>query len=89
VRLLDLPARPPILTAPPSLPIGKRVMSIREAMLSQSEWVDAAAAVGRVLAQPSVFCPPAIPILVCGEIIDEAAIAAFSYYGVQKIRVVK
>ena len=89
VRLLDLPARPPILTAPPSLPIGKRVLSIREAMLSQSEWVDAAAAVGRVLAQPSVFCPPAIPILVCGEIIDEAAVAAFAYYGVQKIRVVK
>lgn len=86
--LLDLPARPPILSAPPKLGIPVRAMSIREAMLSESEWVPVARAVGRVLAQPSVFCPPAIPILVCGEVIDEAAVAAFAYYNIEKIRVV-
>ena len=85
---LDLPARPPILSAPPKLCVPQRAMSIREAMLAESETVPIAQALGRVLAQPSVFCPPAIPILVCGEVIDEAAIAAFSYYNIREIRVV-
>ena len=88
-ELLDLPPRPPILTAPPPLQAGQRALSIREAMLSESEWVDASAAAGRILAQPSVFCPPAVPIVVCGEVVDEAAIAAFAYYGIEKIRVIK
>ena len=33
--------------------------------------------VGRVLAAPSVSCPPAVPILVCGEEISEEAIEVF------------
>ncbi len=86
--LLDLPSRVPILTAPPRLATPKRVMSIREAMFSESETVDVSQALGRVLAQPSVFCPPAIPILVCGEVIDEAAVEIFTYYNIEKIRVV-
>lgn len=85
---LDLPPRPPIVTAPPSPHIGVRAMSIRQAMLAESESVDIAQAEGRILAQPSVFCPPAIPIVVCGEVIDKQALEAFSYYGITKIRVV-
>jgi arginine/lysine/ornithine decarboxylase len=57
-------------------------------MLSESERVPVAQAMGRVLAQPSVFCPPAIPILVCGEVIDEAAMEAFSYYNIEEVRAV-
>ena len=87
--LLDLPKRAPILTTPPRLGIPARAMSIREAMFSESERVPVAQALGRVLAQPSVFCPPAIPILVCGEVIDEAAMEAFSYYNIEEIRAVK
>ena len=86
---LELPARPPITQAPPPVCGGQAVMSIREAMLAESEWVAAEQAEGRILAQPSVFCPPAIPILVCGERIDKAAQAAFAYYGVTRLRVVK
>lgn len=86
--LLDLPKRAPILTTPPRLGVPERAMSIREAMLAPSERVPVAQALGRVLAQPSVFCPPAIPILVCGEVIDEAAMEAFSYYNIEEIRVV-
>ncbi len=88
-QVLDLPARPPILTQPPKPVMGRRAMSIRQAMLAESQTVAIDRAVGRVLAQPSVFCPPAIPILVCGEVIDEAAIEAFSYYGIEKCRVIK
>lgn len=88
-RALELPERPAIAERPPHLPRARRVMSIREAMLAESETVTVAKAEGRVLAQPSVFCPPAVPILVCGEEISEAAIAAFRYYGIKKIRIVK
>lgn len=86
--LLDLPARAPIVTAPPKLGVPRRVMSIREAMFSESERIPVSQALGRILAQPSVFCPPAIPILVCGEVIDEAAMEAFTYYDIEEIRVV-
>jgi arginine/lysine/ornithine decarboxylase len=35
-----------------------------------------------------VGCPPAIPIVICGEEIDKKAISAFKYYGIEKCLVV-
>lgn len=65
----------------------KRVMSIREAMFSKSETVKTSDAIGRVLASPNVSCPPAVPIAVCGEILDENSVDAFRYYGIEYCRV--
>jgi arginine/lysine/ornithine decarboxylase len=56
--------------------------------LSPSYEIEVEKAIGKVLATANVSCPPAIPILVCGEIIDENAINCFKYYGIQKCRVV-
>ena len=64
------------------------VMSPREAMLAPSEVLPVDKCEGRILASPSVGCPPAVPILVCGEVIDKSAIALFKYYGVEECRVV-
>jgi len=36
-----------------------------------------------------VSCPPAVPILVCGEEIGADALALFAYYGVTRCNVVK
>ncbi|MBE6972614.1 MAG: amino acid decarboxylase [Ruminococcaceae bacterium] len=44
---------------------------------------------GTVLVSPMVSCPPAIPIVVCGEVIDDAAIALMRYYGVGRCRVIE
>ena len=44
---------------------------------------------GKILATPTVSCPPAIPIVVCGESIDENAIKAFKYYGIKKCNIIK
>jgi len=63
-------------------------MSAREAVLSLSREVDIQDAIGEVLASVSVSCPPAIPIAVCGEVIDEKVIELFRYYGVEKCRIV-
>lgn len=64
-------------------------MSIREAVFSPSEMVDAKNAEGRICALPTVSCPPAVPIAVSGEKIDRDCVSAFAYYGITQIDVVK
>ncbi len=78
----------PITGAPPMLCRPAVALSPREAMLAPAETVRIEQAVGRVLASTGVSCPPAVPILVCGEVIDEAAVAAFRYYGIETVSVV-
>lgn len=73
-------------TCPMAVPEAR--MSAREAVLSLSREVDIQDALGEVLASVSVSCPPAIPIAVCGEVIDENVIDLFKYYGIEKCRVV-
>lgn len=87
--LLRIPAREPIRDRAPALAMGKSVMSIREAMLSDSEVLPIGQCRGRVLAVPTVGCPPAVPILVCGERIDDHAINCFAYYGIGQCCVVR
>ena len=87
--LCDIPAKEPIFSKPPVPACGVRRMSVREAMLSPCEWIEADKTVGRVLALPSVGCPPAVPIAVCGEVLDANAVRCFKYYGIEKISVVK
>jgi arginine/lysine/ornithine decarboxylase len=64
-------------------------MSPRKAMLAVGELTPIENAVGKVLADPSVSCPPAVPILVSGERIDQDAANCFAYYGISKCRTVK
>ena len=72
----------PLDQLPPAPKPGERVMTIREAMLSRTVTLPVEACVGKVLAAACVGCPPAVPILVCGERIDEAALECFRYYGI-------
>ena len=43
----------------------------------------------RVCALPTVSCPPAIPIVVSGEVIGPAVLELFTAYGVETVSVVK
>ena len=70
------------------LPISKQLMSIRDAVFSACETVPVDKAVGRICAAPLVSCPPAIPIVVSGEIIEENAVELLKYYGSEMIEVV-
>lgn len=87
--LLTIPPKPPIAAAPPRFRPGKRALSIREAMLSPAETIPVAESAGRILAAASVGCPPAVPILICGERIDDHAISCFEYYGIESCSVVR
>lgn len=87
--LLSVSRKIPLTEEMPQLSRAAHVMSVREAMMSPNEMVPAAESVGRVLAAASVGCPPAVPIVVCGEMIDEAAVACFAYYGIEAVAVVQ
>ena len=87
--MLALERRAEILESIPPLRAARRAMSIRAAMLSPSKEVDVKDADGLILAQPSVACPPAVPVVMCGEIIDSDAIKCFEYYNIRRIKVTK
>lgn len=68
---------------------AKAAVTLRQAMLSESEYIFAKDSVGRICAEPTVSCPPAVPICVSGEIITAQIANAFAYYGFEKIKVMK
>lgn len=87
--LSEIQCKTPIFEFCPKFPKPKKILSPREAMLSPCEEIDLQNCVGRVLASPSVSCPPAIPIVICGEEIQEEHLPIFQYYGIEKLFVQK
>lgn len=67
----------------------KRIISIREALFAPSERIPTKDALDRICAAPSVSCPPAIPPIISGEQIDKDTIKVLTYYGIDKINVIK
>ncbi len=87
--LSAIPRRAEICEPQPKSPVAERRMSPREAAFAPSVCMDVGECEGRILASLSVSCPPAVPILISGEVVTGKAIAALRYYGTEKIRVVK
>lgn len=84
----SVPKKVAITTKPPMISKPEQICSIREALFSVSREICAKECVGQVLANTSIACPPAIPIVVCGERMDAEAVKSLEYYGVEKCRVV-
>ena len=87
--LLSVPKKERILSEIPEIIPCEQAMSVGEALFKPSERISVNEAVGRILASPSVSCPPAIPIAICGERLTENAVKCFNYYGTQEIDVIK
>ena len=68
--------------------LPKTKLTPREAILSLSESVPVEESVGRTLAGVTVGCPPAVPIIVSGEVIDENTVEAAKYYGIKSFSVI-
>ena len=92
-RLLELlgglPKRAAIRTKAPVTGRPEAVLRPHEVLFRPFERIPAEASLGRILASPGVSCPPAVPIVLCGERIDEKALALFRYYGIETCDVVK
>ena len=87
--LCNIPRRSPVLAKSPSFHIPERVMSPREAVFAQSEVISAKDSEGRILASANVGCPPAVPLIACGEKIDQNTIKLFEYYNINNCIVTK
>ncbi len=86
--LLSIPQRTAISDPPPAFHRCEQALPLREAVLSPSICLATEACVGKILAATSLSCPPAIPIVICGERIDEAAAARLRYYGIESCFVI-
>ena len=87
--LCALPRAAALTDLPPSLTPPVVAMRPRGALFASAEVLPVADCIGRVLASPTVGCPPAVPVLVGGEVVDASAAAVFAYYGYDTLRVVK
>jgi len=84
-----LPQAAPINSAPPKITAPKAQISPRDAVYSPSEVISVSCAEGRILSAVTVGCPPAVPIVVSGEIISADAVRSMDYYGTKFVSVVK
>ena len=87
--LLSIERKDALTEQPPVCKPQQRILSVRQATFSACETIPAAKSCGRVLAAATVGCPPAVPIVICGERIDEHAVQCFEYYGIETCTVVK
>ena len=87
--LSAIESRTPAVTQDYENVIAERAISIREAVFARRESVSPDMALGRICASPTVSCPPAVPIVVSGEIISETAVKMLKKYHIEKIEVVK
>ncbi|MCM1330394.1 MAG: aminotransferase class I/II-fold pyridoxal phosphate-dependent enzyme [Ruminococcus sp.] len=61
----------------------------REAFFAESEEVPAEKAAGRIAAEAVTVCPPCVPIVAAGEVIDEIAVKILKNYSIFKVNVLK
>lgn len=72
-----------------SMPNPQKCIEIREALFAENEAVSVQESVGRTVADTSVGCPPAVPVVISGETVTSDAVKIMKYYGIDRINVVK
>ncbi len=87
-KIISIPRKKAIEELPPKYILPRRVMSIRDAVFAPSKTVPVSDAKGKILSSLNVGCPPAVPIVVCGEEITKEAIGLFEYYGIKTCDIV-
>ncbi len=87
--MISIPKSEAIKDSMPNFNKLEQRVSIREAILSPSISLPVEQCLGKVVAIMSVGCPPAVPIAVAGEVIDENAMECFKYYGIKNCYVIK
>jgi hypothetical protein len=70
-------------------PRPQRVISMKDAVFSDYEEIGVEESVNRICAGVKAPCPPAIPIVVSGEVITGECVKILKKYGISRINVVK
>ena len=87
--LANIPQKRPIIEKVPEITNPERVVSLKEAIFSKTVTLPINQCLGKIAAEFNISCPPAVPILVCGERIDQKAIDCFEYYGIDNCKVIE
>lgn len=87
--LLTLPKKTKIEKQRLNFVKTKQVLSIRTACLKDSREILVDNAEGSICSQSIVTCPPAIPIIISGELVTKEIIELLKYYEVKTIQVIK
>lgn len=80
---------PPLHHKTIPIPYGNQVMSLKDAFLSPCERIPFTDAINRICHTPTISCPPAIPIVISGELISQEHIALFQFFEIDFVDVVK
>ena len=68
---------------------NERVLSLQETISSLTETTYIDSAVGRIYADFNLPCPPAVPIIMPGEVITNNTLEIFKYYNIDKVKTIK
>ena len=63
-------------------------LSIKEAIFTKQTTLPVSDSIGRVCAAPVVSCPPAVPVIISGEVITEEDVLIMKKYHIEYIDVV-
>lgn len=77
-----------IKDTPVNLTVGERKLSVKDAVFSKQIVVNVDESLGKICASVTVSCPPAVPIVICGEVITQTHISLFKRYGIKTVSVV-
>ena len=87
LKKLPVKERIPGFAADPLVKSSQK-LTLRQAVLAKSQWLETEKATGKICASPTVSCPPAVPVIVSGEEITASAVKILKAYGTEKIKVV-
>lgn len=82
---------PRIRIEPPDFEVcvPERQMLPRQAFFAESETVNTENALGRTAAEAVTVCPPCVPVIMAGEVVDENIIKILKNYSIFQINVLK
>ena len=81
--------KPNINNLQPIITINQKKLDVNKVIHLETEYVLVENSKNRIYAELNVHCPPAVPIIIPGEIISNEVIEAFKYYGVKTVKVIK
>ncbi len=90
MQILELlPKKEEITDRPPQVNPAEQAIPLSDCIYLSTEKVSTENALGKVCGSINISCPPAVPIVVSGEIIGKAQVDLLKYYGVREFEVVK
>ena len=86
--LLNIPKREKIQKSSINITKNERALTLNQAVYSLTETIDIDSALGKIYGEFNLPCPPAVPIIMPGEVISKNTIDIFKYYKVDKIKII-